>query len=88
MPYKLPKFSFCAGDEKKAGPCTKDYGSGFILQDYKTERYYIRELVRRIFFVGKGRQIFNPKAYAMFLDMQELQRRLKGRGDSGGDLRV
>lgn len=39
--------TFCAGLRNGSGPCNGDSGSGFVMYDAKTDRYYLRGIVSR-----------------------------------------
>ncbi|KOC62369.1 Serine protease gd [Habropoda laboriosa] len=39
--------TFCAGLKDETGPCNGDSGSGFVIHDSKTNRYYLRGVVSR-----------------------------------------
>ncbi|XP_033217080.1 chymotrypsin-like elastase family member 2B isoform X2 [Belonocnema kinseyi] len=60
--------TFCAGSRDGSGPCYGDSGSGFVIQDPKTERYHLRGIVSLTLFDDKVRTC-DLKQYVVYVDV-------------------
>ncbi|CAK9810711.1 Serine protease gd [Anthophora quadrimaculata] len=59
--------TFCAGLKDGTGPCNGDSGSGFVMYDPKTDRYYLRGIVSRS--LSGGAMPCDLTQYVVYVDV-------------------
>ncbi|CAK9825560.1 Serine protease gd [Anthophora retusa] len=59
--------TFCAGLKDGTGPCNGDSGSGFVMYDPKTDRYYLRGIVSRS--LSGGAMLCDLTQYVVYVDV-------------------
>ncbi|XP_020298985.1 serine protease gd-like isoform X3 [Pseudomyrmex gracilis] len=64
--------TLCAGSRDGSGPCNGDSGSGLVLHDAKTGRYYLRAVVSRSLFDRNGMTCDLTK-YVVFVDVAKYR---------------
>ncbi|XP_034183841.2 serine protease gd isoform X2 [Osmia lignaria lignaria] len=60
--------TFCAGLRNGSGPCNGDSGSGFVMFDSKTERFYLRGVVSRS-LLDSSTMSCDLKQYVVYVDV-------------------
>ncbi|XP_053972422.1 clotting factor B-like isoform X1 [Hylaeus volcanicus] len=64
--------TFCAGLRNGTGPCNGDSGSGFVIYDSYTERYYLRGIVS-LSLLDRGRMSCDLSQFVVYADVAQYR---------------